>query len=127
MAKHSPPDVPFLISWAVLIGAGFWAGMTYLAYPWYLILFVSINLATFFLYGLDKLLAAFQARRIPERTLQFAAFLLGSPGALIAMKVFRHKTRKTSFQFVLALLVLVQAFAVVYLLWMEGFVSLGVK
>lgn len=106
--KRRPPDVPFLVLWTILIVVGFVAGEYYLTFRWYLVLFAAINVATFVLYGIDKLLAVTQSRRIPERTLQFTAFLVGSPGALLAMKVFRHKTSKTSFQFVLAILVLVQ-------------------
>lgn len=124
MAKRWPPDVPFLLLWIALLTGGFLAAETYLppVAPWYVLAFVAINAATFVLYGLDKLLAVAGTRRIPERTLQFAAFLLGSPGALIAMKAFRHKTNKTSFQLVLALLVLVQVFVVLGLLWREGII-----
>lgn len=118
--KRRPPDVPFLIVWTILIVSGFVAGEYYLAFRWYLTLFAAINVATFVLYGLDKLLAVTQSRRIPERTLQFTAFLAGSPGALLAMKVFRHKTSKTSFQLVLAILVLAQVLAVIAVLHYEG-------
>lgn len=111
------PDIPFLILWLALSVAGTIAGVAHLEFPWYVLAFVAINLATFGLYGLDKLLAAFGTRRIPERTLHLAAFLFGSPGALAAMQVFRHKTRKTSFQLVLALLVLVQVLIVLALIY----------
>lgn len=110
------PDIPFLIFWFALLASGTAAGMILLALPWYVAAFASANLATFALYGLDKLLAAFDARRVPERTLHFAAFFFGSPGALTAMHVFRHKTRKTSFQLVLAALVLVQVLCL-YAAW----------
>ncbi|OGL95277.1 hypothetical protein A2348_02725 [Candidatus Uhrbacteria bacterium RIFOXYB12_FULL_58_10] len=96
-----------------MIAAGFFAASPYLDFPWYLIAFVSVNLATFLLFCLDKRLAALESRRIPERTLHLTAFLFGSPGAIVAMHIFRHKTRKTSFQLVLALLVLIQVAAVV--------------
>ncbi len=122
--KRRPPDVPFLILWTTLIVAGFVAGEYYLAYPWYLVLFSAINAATFLLYGLDKLLAVTRSRRIPERTLQFTAFLAGSPGALLAMKVFRHKTSKSSFQFVLAILVLVQVLTILAILKFEGIIQI---
>ena len=118
--KRNPPDLPFLILWTILIVVGFVAGEYYLAYRWYLVLFVSINVATFLLYGLDKFLAVIHSRRVPERTLQFAAFLVGSPGALLAMKVFRHKVSKTSFQFVLAILVLVQVLVILGILRYRG-------
>jgi len=68
------PDVPFLILWAAMIAAGFFAASPYLDFPWYLIAFVSVNLATFLLFCLDKRLAALESRRIPERTLHLTAF-----------------------------------------------------
>lgn len=107
------PDVPFLLLWAALIAGQCLAASIYLDAPWYLVAFTAINVATFMLYGIDKLLAAMGFRRVPERTLHLVAFLFGSPGALAAMYAFRHKTRKTSFQFVLAVLVLVQVLAIV--------------
>lgn len=71
-------------------------------------IFLSANISTFFLYGIDKLQAQAKRRRVPEKTLHLTAFLGGSLGALIAMKFFRHKTQKLSFQLVLGLLILVQ-------------------
>lgn len=118
------PDIPFLLLWLALSVAGTVAGVVYLEFPWYLLAFVSVNVATFALYGLDKLLAAFESRRVPERTLHLAAFLFGSPGALAAMYVFRHKTRKTSFQLVLALLILLQVLILIYLLQREGVITI---
>jgi uncharacterized membrane protein YsdA (DUF1294 family) len=47
--------------------------------------------------GLDKRKAIKQRRRISESTLLALAFLLGAPGVLIAMFVFRHKTKKPLF------------------------------
>jgi len=119
------PDIPFLILWILTIASGYLAAAMYFDLPWCLVAFVAINVATFALYGLDKLLAVFETRRVPERTLHLTAFLFGSPGALLAMIAFRHKTRKTSFQLVLAVLVLVQALIVMYFLWKEGFVVLS--
>lgn len=115
-------DIPFLILWLILIIAGYFAAtwfpaLNFLSWPWYVTLFFAINLATFAIYGLDKLLAASGTRRVPERTLHLTAFLFGSPGALLAMNVFHHKTRKTSFQLGLALLVLVQVLVVFSLLY----------
>jgi len=82
-----------------------------LAWRW----FIALNIATLLLFGFDKLSAQVGLRRIPERLLYLATFLGGSIGALIAMYVFRHKTRKTSFQLVIALLVLIQIALVLWL------------
>ncbi len=120
------PGLPFLIVWLTIIIIG---SITVLMYPVYMIpfvieLFIIINISTFFLYALDKLLASAQTRRVPERTLHLTAFLFGSPGALLAMNLFRHKTQKTSFQLMLAWVVLVQvliATAIVYYLYPSFF------
>ena len=46
---------------------------------------------------LDKFLAKADMWRIPETVLLGAAFVGGAFGALLAMKIFRHKTRKRIF------------------------------
>ena len=54
----------------------------------------AINLAAFFLMWLDKRRARRKgARRGRERTLFLSALLGGSPGALLGMWTFRHKTK----------------------------------
>jgi len=58
---------------------------------------VAVNLAAFVLYGVDKMYAKNGARRIPERTLLFWAWIGGSIGAFLGMRIFRHKTRKPKF------------------------------
>lgn len=72
--------------------------------PWGLlaIWLVVINLVTFFVFGFDKLKAKYKekheaARRVPEKTLFLLAALGGSVGALIGMRVWRHKTLHRSF------------------------------
>ncbi len=78
---------------------------------------ILINVVTFFLYGADKSLSYGARRRVSEKTLWFFAFIGGSLGAIAAMMLFRHKTKKISFQFVLFLIVLIHAaILVTYLL-----------
>ena len=61
---------------------------------YFVIYLAAINLITFCVYGADKRRAKIQgARRVPEKTLFALALLLGSAGALFAMRVFHHKTR----------------------------------
>ena len=69
---------------------------------------LSINLATFLLYGYDKFILSGEKLRVPELNLQALALLGGSPSALLAQKYFRHKTVKGSFQLIYWLIVLVQ-------------------
>jgi uncharacterized membrane protein YsdA (DUF1294 family) len=57
-----------------------------------------INIMAFFYFGLDKLRSTTNSRRVSERMLWFLVAIGGSIGGLLAMKFFRHKTKKLSFQ-----------------------------
>ena len=52
----------------------------------------------FIAYGLDKSAATAGRQRTPETTLHLFGLLCGWPGALLAQRVFRHKSRKREFQ-----------------------------
>ena len=54
---------------------------------------IAINLVTFAVYGTDKRRARRGAWRVPEKTLFLLPLLGGSVGALLGMRVFRHKTK----------------------------------
>ena len=69
---------------------------------------ILVNLAAFILYGMDKSYAKKGARRIPEKTLLFWAFLGGSIGAFLGMKVFHHKTLKPKFAVTVPLLMVLE-------------------
>ena len=58
---------------------------------------LGINVITFVGFGLDKGRAKAGKWRIPERTLLLLSLAGGSLGALAAMLLFRHKTRKAKF------------------------------
>ena len=68
---------------------------------------LCINFFTIVIYGIDKIRAVKQSRRVPERRLIALALLGGSPGALLAMCLFRHKTRKPVFLIGFPILLLV--------------------
>lgn len=53
--------------------------------------------------------SAGRRRRVPERTLLLVALAGGSPGLILGMLVARHKTRKPSFLFGLALVLAAQS------------------
>ena len=59
---------------------------------------VAINVVTFVVYGLDKWKARRGRWRIPEAALLWLAVLGGSPAALLAMWLFRHKTKHNKFR-----------------------------
>lgn len=91
-----------------LLGQGMvWAA---LAYP-------LISLFSFCQYWLDKQHAQKGRWRTPENSLHIAELAGGWPGALLAQQVFRHKTRKVSFQLVFwAIVALHQGFWLDHLL-----------
>lgn len=57
----------------------------------------AINLATFAAYGIDKAAAMRGKRRIPESVLHLLGLSGGWPAALVARRIFRHKTKKRAF------------------------------
>ncbi len=65
-----------------------------------LCVYALISGVTFIAYALDKRAAVRGARRTPERSLHLMELAGGWPGALLAQRTLRHKTRKTSYQVV---------------------------
>ena len=64
----------------------------------YLLLFLGgMSLIAFLLYAIDKDKARRHAWRIPEKTLLGFGILGGAAGAVLAMLLFRHKTRRRMF------------------------------
>ncbi len=70
-----------------------------------------INLWTILRFHQDKQRAIAGRRRIPEADLLGLALIGGSPGALLARRLFRHKTRKRPFSAALYLIAAVQTAA----------------
>ena len=65
-----------------------------------------VSVVAFFLYWSDKRKARADTWRTPENVLHAVELAGGWPGALLAQQMFRHKTRKVSFQLVFWLIVL---------------------
>ncbi|MFP3677039.1 DUF1294 domain-containing protein [Pseudomonas sp. SIMBA_041] len=65
-----------------------------------------VSVLAFFLYWSDKRKARTDAWRTPENVLHAVELAGGWPGALLAQQVFRHKTRKVSYQLLFWLIVL---------------------
>lgn len=78
---------------------------------------IAINLVTFAVYGADKRRARRSAWRVPEKTLFLLPLLGGSVGALLGMRVFRHKTKHWYFVWGIPLILLAQAALAVWLLY----------
>lgn len=77
---------------------------------------IMVNIATFVIFGLDKIKAKTNSYRIPKKTLFTFALLGGTPGAILAMLLFRHKTRKLAFVLGLPLILFLQLVLVFYTL-----------
>lgn len=76
-------------------------------------LLVLVNLFTMLRFWQDKQRAIAGRRRIAEADLLGLAILGGSPGALLARRLFRHKTRKQPFSTRLLLIAALQTGALI--------------
>ncbi|MDH2297108.1 DUF1294 domain-containing protein [Cobetia sp. 29-18-1] len=74
-----------------------------------------MSLVAYLAYRVDKQAAAQGEWRVAESTLHLMELVCGWPGALIAQQSLRHKTRKTSYQFVFWCAVLLNIAAVSWL------------
>ena len=83
--------------------------MKYLFY--YLIV---INIITFILYGLDKLFAIKEKRRISERTLLVLPLIGGIIG-IFSMYIFHHKTKKWYFNLICIISLILWGYLIYYL------------
>lgn len=70
--------------------------------------FVVINAWTILRFWQDKQRAIAGQRRLSEADLLALAFIGGSPGALLARHLFRHKTRKQPFSTQLFVIIAIQ-------------------
>jgi len=77
---------------------------------------IFINAAAYLLMAVDKARARRGERRIRERTLLLAAAAGGSPGAWIAMRTRRHKTKHAAFAIGIPLMCILHAGLLVWLL-----------
>ena len=73
-----------------------------------IIYLVTINVATFFVYGLDKWKAKQSRWRVKEAALLGLALLGGSIGAWLGMKVWHHKTLHKKFRYGIPLIIVAQ-------------------
>lgn len=84
------------------------------------VIYPVMSVIAFALYGHDKKQARAQGQRTPEKRLHAAELLGGWPGALVAQQVFRHKTRKLSYQAVFWLVILLHE-----LFWIDQLLAGG--
>ena len=76
---------------------------------------LAVNIATFFLYGIDKYKARKGRWRISEATLLMMAFIGGSIGACAGMRLWHHKTMHKKFKNGIPIIIILQVALAVYL------------
>ena len=76
---------------------------------------LAVNIATFFLYGIDKYKAKKNQRRISEATLLTMAAIGGSIGAWAGMRLWHHKTMHKKFKYGIPVIIIMQIALVTYL------------
>lgn len=83
---------------------------------YFLYYLITINIFSFILFFIDKRRAVKNnsRNRISENNLLLSAFLFGSVGALIAMVLFHHKTKKLKFKILVPLFLIVQVLGIYY-------------
>lgn len=77
---------------------------------------LAVNIATFFLYGIDKYQAKKGKWRISEATLLLMAVIGGSIGAWTGMRLWHHKTMHKKFKYGIPIIIILQVALAVYLL-----------
>jgi len=80
-----------------------------------LVYLVTINVVTFFMYGIDKWKAKKSKMRIRETALLGLAVLGGSIGAWLGMKVWHHKTLHKKFKYGVPVIIIIQLALICYL------------
>ena len=76
---------------------------------------LAINIASFFLYGIDKYKAKKGRWRISEATLLLMAVIGGSIGAWVGMRIWHHKTMHKKFKYGIPIIIILQVALAVYL------------
>ena len=77
---------------------------------------LAVNIATVFLYGIDKYKAKKGRWRISEATLLVMAVIGGSIGAWAGMRLWHHKTMHKKFKYGIPIIIILQVALAVYLL-----------
>ena len=97
------------------------AKVPFLVLPLYLL----VSMLTFVVYAKDKSAAKRGAWRTPESTLHLLALACGWPGALVAQKKLRHKSKKQEFRLVFWLTVIINIGIFIWLHTPTGASTLG--
>ncbi len=69
---------------------------------------IFINIFTFITFGIDKYKSIKNKYRVKEKTLFILSIIGGFVGAILAMKIFRHKTLKPSFKYGIPIICIIE-------------------
>lgn len=106
----------FALLFMAFVAASAWAGTLSPLVP---ALYLGTSLVTFTAYALDKSAAQNGQWRTRESTLHLLGLIGGWPGALVAQRVLRHKSKKRPFQVVLWSTVLLNCSGILYFVFWE--------
>ncbi|MBO7653762.1 MAG: DUF1294 domain-containing protein [Kiritimatiellae bacterium] len=94
--------------------------MTISTIGWLSAVYGVMSVVTFCAYAWDKRAAQKGRWRTRERSLHLLELFFGWPGALLAQRLIRHKSRKLSFRVVFWLMVIINVAVVGYWLFRRG-------
>lgn len=113
------PDWTWAIAVGIVVAALAAAGHFVARWSWPVAWLGAINLVTFAMFAWDKRQAILGERRVSELSLLALSLLGGTPSALLAMAVLRHKTHKGSFQMAFYGVMALQVAALAGMWWMS--------
>ncbi|MEC9374244.1 MAG: DUF1294 domain-containing protein [Planctomycetota bacterium] len=81
-------------------------------------IYVAMSIVTALAYAVDKRAATRGTWRVSERSLHFMELLGGWPGALVASRMIRHKSKKKSYRAVLGLIIVLHVVVWGLIVWL---------
>jgi uncharacterized membrane protein YsdA (DUF1294 family)/cold shock CspA family protein len=87
---------------------------------WIALWVAAFSIATYGVYAYDKAQAQSSGLRVPEAVLHLMGALGGTPGAFVAMRALRHKTKKAQFRVIFWLIVAAQVGFLIWLLLLRS-------
>ena len=129
-SKHASPASPLgkgnialmlTAAFLALVAGSIFTGKLPVEVAWF---YLAASLAAFLAYALDKSAARNGQWRTQESTLHFIGLAGGWPGALVAQRLLRHKSRKLSFQIVFWVTVMLNCCALAWFFSASGNVML---
>lgn len=107
-------------AWGILVAVVFLSAVVAAVFvvslpPVILVIYPGASVITFAAYAIDKSAARKGRWRTPEGTLHMLSLIGGWPGALVAQRVLRHKSRKQPFRLIFWLTVILNCAAFAWL------------